>query len=106
MEDTGLPPIDPRQDRAMICGSPAMLDDTSALLDELGLNISQQYVTERSNAHTVTYCCIGISRGGRNVVFVDQIDHVLERLNALFGRKRELVRALVLILGTILSEPR
>ena len=52
--DTGLPPIDPRQDRAMICGSPAMLDDTSALLDELGLNISPRmgepgdYVIERA----------------------------------------------------------
>ena len=53
-EDTGLPAIDPRQDRAMICGSPAMLDDTSALLDELGLNISPRmgepgdYVIERA----------------------------------------------------------
>lgn len=52
-EDTGLPPIDPRQDRAMICGSPAMLDDTSALLDELGLNISRVWAsraTTSSNA--------------------------------------------------------
>jgi ferredoxin--NADP+ reductase len=38
----------------MICGSPAMLDDTSALLDELGLNISPRmgepgdYVIERA----------------------------------------------------------
>ncbi|MCA1772660.1 MAG: ferredoxin--NADP reductase [Halomonas sp.] len=53
-EDTGLPPIDPRQDRAMICGSPSMLDDTSAMLDELGLNISPRmgepgdYVIERA----------------------------------------------------------
>jgi ferredoxin--NADP+ reductase len=52
--DTGLPAIDPSKDRAMICGSPAMLDDTSALLDELGLNISPRmgepgdYVIERA----------------------------------------------------------
>ncbi|GEK73744.1 MULTISPECIES: ferredoxin--NADP reductase [Halomonas] len=53
-EDTGLPPLDPKQDRAMICGSPAMLDETSALLDELGFNISPRlgepgdYVIERA----------------------------------------------------------
>jgi len=53
-EDTGLPAIDPKQDRAMICGSPAMLDDTSHLLDELGFNISPRmgepgdYVIERA----------------------------------------------------------
>ncbi|GAA3909636.1 ferredoxin-NADP reductase [Halomonas cibimaris] len=53
-EDKGLPPIDPAHDRAMICGSPAMLDDTSALLDELGFKISPRmgepgdYVIERA----------------------------------------------------------
>ncbi|HSH84535.1 MAG TPA: ferredoxin--NADP reductase [Guyparkeria sp.] len=52
--DAGLPAIDPKQDRAMICGSQAMLDDTSALLDELGFNISPRmgepgdYVIERA----------------------------------------------------------
>ncbi|GAB2727039.1 ferredoxin--NADP reductase [Halomonas garicola] len=52
--DAGLPPLDPSQDRAMICGSPAMLDDTSALLDELGFKISPRmgvpgdYVIERA----------------------------------------------------------
>ncbi|MDR9440704.1 MAG: ferredoxin--NADP reductase, partial [Halomonas sp.] len=50
----GLPAIDPKQDRAMICGSPAMLDDTSHLLDELGFTISPRmgepgdYVIERA----------------------------------------------------------
>ncbi|MDN3525082.1 ferredoxin--NADP reductase [Halomonas sabkhae] len=53
-DDHGLPVIDPKQDRAMICGSPAMLDETSALLDELGFNISPRmgdpgdYVIERA----------------------------------------------------------
>nr|WP_298376696.1 ferredoxin--NADP reductase [uncultured Halomonas sp.] len=53
-EDTGIPALDPRQDRAMICGSPAMLVDTSALLDSLGFKISPRmgepgdYVIERA----------------------------------------------------------
>lgn len=52
--DTGLPAMDPRQDRAMLCGSPAMLEDTSALLNELGFNVSPRmgepgdYVIERA----------------------------------------------------------
>lgn len=52
--DTGLPPIDPALDRAMICGSPAMLTDTCRLLDGLGLHISPRqgeagdYVIERA----------------------------------------------------------
>lgn len=52
--DLGLPPIDPREDRAMICGSPAMLADTRALLDRRGFVISPQqgvpgdYVIERA----------------------------------------------------------
>ena len=53
-EDTGLPALDPKQDRAMICGSPAMLESTSELLDELGFKISPRmgepgdYVIERA----------------------------------------------------------
>jgi ferredoxin--NADP+ reductase len=53
-DDLGLPPIDPREDRAMICGSPAMLADTRALLDRRGFAISPQqgvqgdYVIERA----------------------------------------------------------
>lgn len=53
-EDTGLAPLDPKQDRAMICGSPSMLDDTSAMLDDLGFKISPRvgepgdYVIERA----------------------------------------------------------
>ncbi|MFD2191443.1 ferredoxin--NADP reductase [Pistricoccus aurantiacus] len=52
--DADLPIIDPKQDRAMICGSPNMLDDTSRLLDELGFSISPRqgepggYVIERA----------------------------------------------------------
>ena len=34
--DTGLPPLDPAQDRAMICGSQHMLDDLKAMLIERG----------------------------------------------------------------------
>ena len=52
--DLGLPPMDPAQDRAMICGSIAMLEDISALLDERGFEISPSqgtqgdYVIERA----------------------------------------------------------
>ncbi len=52
--DTGLPPLDPKLDRAMICGSAAMLKDTSAMLDALGFQISPRqgeqgdYVIERA----------------------------------------------------------
>jgi ferredoxin--NADP+ reductase len=35
--DLGLPPIDPAQDRAMICGSMAMIRDTRALMEGFGL---------------------------------------------------------------------
>ncbi|SHF28324.1 ferredoxin--NADP+ reductase [Modicisalibacter ilicicola DSM 19980] len=53
-KDAGVPAIDPKQDRAMICGSPAMLADTSGLLDDLGFKISPRmgepgdYVIERA----------------------------------------------------------
>lgn len=53
-EDIGLPPLDPAVDRAMICGSPSMLKDTSALLDARGFKISRHigapgdYVIERA----------------------------------------------------------
>ncbi len=52
--DTGLPPLDPKLDRAMICGSAAMLKDTSAMLDARGFQISPRqgeqgdYVIERA----------------------------------------------------------
>lgn len=53
-EDLGLPPLDPATDRAMICGSPAMLADCSRLLDARGFAISPSqgepgdYVIERA----------------------------------------------------------
>nr|WP_320167151.1 ferredoxin--NADP reductase [uncultured Methylophaga sp.] len=53
-EDIGLPPLDPEHDRAMICGSPQMLNDTAALLDERGFVVSPRigvpgdYVIERA----------------------------------------------------------
>lgn len=53
-EDTGLPPLDPRTDRAMLCGSPNMLNDISHLLDSLGFKVSEavgspgDYVIERA----------------------------------------------------------
>lgn len=53
-EDIGLPPINPKDDRVMICGGPEMLKDTSELLNELGLRISPRlgtaadYVIERA----------------------------------------------------------
>lgn len=53
-EDIGLPPLDPERDRAMICGSPAMLDDVSAMLNERGfkpsprIGVAGDYVIERA----------------------------------------------------------
>ncbi|MGA0734048.1 MAG: ferredoxin--NADP reductase [Steroidobacteraceae bacterium] len=53
-EDLGLDNLDAQHDRAMICGSPAMLKDLSALLDEMGFVISPRigeagdYVIERA----------------------------------------------------------
>ena len=38
--DIGLPPINPKEDRAMICGSSEMLKDTKELLDSLGFEVS------------------------------------------------------------------
>ncbi|MFM1834960.1 MAG: hypothetical protein RJB52_1169, partial [Pseudomonadota bacterium] len=52
--DIGLPPLDPKVDRAMICGSPAMLKETSQLLDQCGFKVSPSsgelgdYVFERA----------------------------------------------------------
>ncbi len=52
--DIGVPPMSPLQDRAMICGGPAMLKDTSALLDSMGFRLSPHtgalgdYVIERA----------------------------------------------------------
>ena len=52
--DIGLPMLDPAHDRAMLCGSPAMLADTSSLLDRLGFQVSRRigdpgdYVIERA----------------------------------------------------------
>ncbi len=53
-EDIGLPKMNPEVDRAMICGGPAMLKDTSEMLDEFGLTVSPKtgqrgdYVIERA----------------------------------------------------------
>ena len=53
-QDIGLPPLNPETDRAMICGSPAMLADTRALLDKRGFVVSPHigtpgdYVFERA----------------------------------------------------------
>ncbi|WP_319485149.1 ferredoxin--NADP reductase [uncultured Cohaesibacter sp.] len=46
--DLGVPPIDPEVDRAMICGSMAMLNDTKDLLEKFGL-------VEGSNARPASY---------------------------------------------------
>ncbi|MES1952650.1 oxidoreductase FAD-binding region [Salinisphaera sp. S4-8] len=53
-EDLDLEPLDPKHDRAMICGSPAMLADSAALLDARGFEVSPHigapgdYVIERA----------------------------------------------------------
>lgn len=51
--DVGMPPLDPEVDRAMLCGSPAMLKDTTAILDKLGFRETRHgdlgtYVIERA----------------------------------------------------------
>jgi len=52
--DIQMPALDPAHDRVMICGSPAMLSDLSAMLDARGFQISAHvgepgdYVIERS----------------------------------------------------------
>ncbi len=43
--DIGLPPLDPNNDRAMICGSPQMLKDTEELLDSRGFTVSPRVGT-------------------------------------------------------------
>ena len=54
MRSLGIEPLDPDRDRAMICGSPQMLADFRALLDERGFNAAPkigspgQYVFERA----------------------------------------------------------
>jgi len=54
--DLGLPRLNPETDRAMVCGSPAMLDETRRVLDASGLSISPHqgvqgdYVIERAFA--------------------------------------------------------
>ena len=54
VEALGLPSLSPTQDRVMVCGSPAMLTDTRALLDARGFVISPNigeagdYVIERA----------------------------------------------------------
>ncbi len=53
-EDLGIEPLNPATDRGMICGSPAMLKEISAMLDGFGFEISHRigemgdYVIERA----------------------------------------------------------
>jgi ferredoxin--NADP+ reductase len=51
--DLGMPELNPEDDRFMICGSPAMLKESCALLDRLGFRETRngvlgQYVIERA----------------------------------------------------------
>jgi ferredoxin--NADP+ reductase len=51
--DLGLPPLNPTEDRVMLCGSPALLKDMRALLDGLGFKEGNttrpgDYVVERA----------------------------------------------------------
>jgi len=54
MEHLGIESLDPAHDRAMVCGSPQMLADFRALLDERGftaaprIGVPGQYVFERA----------------------------------------------------------
>jgi len=51
--DVGLPPLDPADDRFMVCGSPSMLKEICSLLDSRGFTESRHgepahYVIERA----------------------------------------------------------
>lgn len=51
--DLGLPPLNIEEDRFMICGSPSMLNETSAILDDMGFKAASEkeqghYVVERA----------------------------------------------------------
>ena len=52
--DLGIDALDPAQDRVMLCGSPAMLEDLSSMLDARGFKVSPgvgqpgDYVIERA----------------------------------------------------------
>lgn len=51
--DIGLPDLNPETDRFMLCGSPAMLDDLTRILDDLGFKEARggqpgHYVIERA----------------------------------------------------------
>jgi ferredoxin--NADP+ reductase len=53
IDDIGLPPLDPRDDRFMLCGSPAMLGSLSVILEARGFRESRRddhadYVIERA----------------------------------------------------------
>jgi len=56
--DIGLPKLDPKYDRVMLCGSPSMLAETSAILNEKGFEESRKkgvqgdYVVERAFVET------------------------------------------------------
>lgn len=58
-QDLGLPQLNPETDRAMICGSPSMLEDTCKILDDLGFRASAHtgdaadYVIERAFVETL-----------------------------------------------------
>lgn len=52
-DDIGLPPLNPENDRVMICGSPSLLKDCSHILDEYGFRETRHgdlgsYVIERA----------------------------------------------------------
>ena len=52
-DDLGLPALNPETDRFMLCGSPSMLKDTCAILDDLGFSEARHgnaghYVIERA----------------------------------------------------------
>ena len=44
-QDIGIPQINPETDRAMICGSPHMLADISAMLDARGFTVSRAWAS-------------------------------------------------------------
>ena len=53
MEDIGMPKLNLEDDRFMLCGSPAMLQSLTAILDDLGFNETRrddigEYVIERA----------------------------------------------------------
>ena len=74
--ELGLPPLDPREDRVMICGNMRMLADARALLDARGFSVSPgigspgDYVFERAFVEATASGAVVENRAGETTCAV------------------------------------